>query len=93
MERQNGIENQIGPVDGVMPAITPIFRTPYSDGPFKDEIIIEIQYLDGKDFIGTITPTEARRSIFEGVLGLSQDDLAGVTIGFNRGRIITYKLK
>ena len=55
---------------------------------FKDEIVIEVKQMDGKDFIGTITPTEARRTIFEGVLGLTQEDLAGVTIGYNRGRII-----
>ena len=30
---------------------------------------------------------------FEEALGLSQSNLAGITIGFNRGRIVTYKLK
>ena len=46
--------------------------------------------MDGKDFVGTITPTEARKVILEEVLGSAQEDLAGITIGFNRGRIITY---
>ena len=63
------------------------------DGPFKDQIVVEILSIDGSDFVGTITPTEARRKIYEEVLGLAQEDLAGVTIGFNRGRIVTYKLK
>jgi hypothetical protein len=63
------------------------------DGPFKDEIVVEILAIDGRDFVGTVTPTEARRKIYEDVLGLAQEDLAGVTIGFNRGRVITYKLK
>ena len=49
--------------------------------------------MDGRDFTGTITPTEARKKIFEGSLGFTQDQLAGVTIGYNRGRIITFKLK
>ena len=49
--------------------------------------------MDDKDFVGTITAAEARKSIFEDVLGFKQEDLAGLTIGFNRGRVITYKLK
>ena len=49
--------------------------------------------MDDKEFTGTITPSEARKIIFEDVLGFKQDDLAGVKIGFNQGRIITYKLK
>ena len=38
--------------------------------------------MDDKDFVGTITATEARKSIFEDVLGFKQGDLAGLTIGF-----------
>ena len=53
----------------------------------------EIMSMNGNNFTGTITPTEARKKIFEEVLGLTQDDLVGITIGYNRGRIITYKLK
>ena len=34
--------------------------------------------MDGKDFVGTITPTEARKVILEQVLGLTQEDLAGI---------------
>ena len=71
----------------------PVFKTPLPDGPYKDEIVVEVLSMDGQDFVGTITPTEARKRIFEEVLGLTQEDLAGKTIGFNRGRIITYKLK
>ena len=36
---------------------------------------------------------EARRTIFEEALGQTQDNLASITIGFNRGRIVTYKLR
>ena len=43
--------------------------------------------------MGTITPTEARKVIFEGVMRFKQTDLAGVTLGYNRGHVITYKLK
>ena len=44
--------------------------------------------MDDKEFVGTVTPAEARKTIFEDVLGFKQEDLAGVKIGFNRGRII-----
>ena len=49
--------------------------------------------MDDKEFVGTVTPAEARKTIFEDVLGFKQEDLAGVKIGFNRGRILTFKLK
>ena len=63
------------------PVITPVFKTPMPDGPFRYEIVVEILSLDGKDFVGTITPTEARKVILEEVLGFTQEDLAGITIG------------
>ena len=31
--------------------------------------------------------------IFEGALGLDQSNLASITIGFNKGRVITFKLR
>ena len=74
------------------PAIAPVFKTPKFDGPYRDEIVVEILIMNGKDFVGTVTPTEARRTIFEEMLGFTQADLAGVTIGYNRGRTVTYKL-
>ena len=64
-------------------AIPPVFRTPNADGPFKDEIVVEILSLDDKEFTGTITTSEARITIFEDVLGFKQDDLAGIKIGYN----------
>ena len=61
--------------------------------PYKDEVVVEILLLNGEKYFGTITPAEARRTIFEQALGLNQSNLAGITIGFNRGRIVTFKLK
>ena len=79
---------------GTSPVLaTPVFRTPMPDGPFKDEIVVEVNSLNGKQYSGTVTVTEARKTIFEQMLGFKQDDLASLTIGYNRGRIITYKLK
>ena len=49
--------------------------------------------MDGMQFVGTITPTEARKTIFEDIFGLTQANLASVTIGYNCGIIMTYKLK
>ena len=71
----------------------PIFKTPKADGPFRDEITVEIVSINGKEFKGTITPTEARVTIFQDVLGFKQEDLAGVKIGYNQVRLVTFKLK
>ena len=88
-----GVGNQKGAVGNDLPAIRPVFKTPLPDGPFRDEIVFEIVSMDCRDFNGTITSTEARRKIFEEVLGLDQEIITSITLGFNRGRIITYKLK
>ena len=77
----------------IVPTIPPVFKTPGPDGPYRDEITVEIYGINGREFKGTITPAEARKTIFQDVLGFSQDDLASVTIGFNRGRTVTFKLK
>ena len=74
-------------------AVTPVFKTPMPDGPFRDEVVVEVNSINGQQYTGTVTPTEARKVIFEDMLGFAQNDLASVTIGFNRGRIITFKLK
>ena len=71
----------------------PVFKTPKPLGGFRDEFVIEINSFNGRPFNGTVTPTEARLVIYEQILGLKQRDLAGITIGFNNGRVITYKMK
>ena len=63
----------------IAPTIPPVFKTPGPDGPYRDEITVEINGINGREFKGTITPAEARKTIFQDVLGFSQDDLAGVT--------------
>ena len=54
---------------------------------------MEVLTMDDREFKYTITPTEARKTILEDVVGFKQEDLAGVKIGFNCGRTITYNLK
>ena len=56
----------------VNPPRPPIFKTPAADGPFRDEVVVEILTLNGVSYMGTITPVEARGMIYDGALGLDQ---------------------
>ena len=69
-----------------------VFRTPEPEGGFRDEIIVGIDKLDGEPYKGTITVREAVREIFLGVLEFNKEALASVSIGYNKGRIVTFKL-
>ena len=73
--------------------VPPVFKTPGPEGPYRDEIVVEILSLNGQTYASTVTPTKPRKIIYEEVLGMTQDNLASITIGFNRGRIITFKLR
>ena len=79
--------------DTIAQSVLPVFKTPAPDGAFKDEIIVDVLKMNDSDFAGTLTSTEIRKTIFEDVLGFKQDELAGVKVGFNRVRTITFKLK
>ncbi len=70
-----------------------IFTTKKPDGAFRDEIVVKIQTLDDKPFKGTITPKEARRTIFEEILGFRGEDLIGFYFGYSGCPIVTFKLK
>jgi hypothetical protein len=70
-----------------------IFTTKKPDGAFRDEVVVEIQTLDDQPFKGTITPKEARRTIFEGILGFKQEDLVGFYYAYSGCPIVTFKLK
>jgi hypothetical protein len=63
-----------------------IFTTKNPEGAFRDEIVVEIQTLDDKPFKGTITPKEARRTIFE-------EDLVGFYFTYSGCPIVTFRLK
>jgi hypothetical protein len=79
--------------DSNKPIRRPIFTTKKPDGAFRDEIVVEIQTLDDKPFKGTITPKEARRTIFEEILGFKQEDLVGFYFAYSGCPIVTFKLK
>ena len=82
-----------GPVGLSKPIRKPIFTTKKPDGAFRDEIVVEIQTLDDQPFKGTITPKEARRTIFEEILGFKQEDLIGFYFAYSGYPIVTFKLK
>ena len=69
-----------------------IFTTSKPEGAFRDEIVVELQTLDDQIFRGSITLKEARKKIFEGILGFKQADLAGLILGYSGGPIVTFKL-
>jgi hypothetical protein len=82
-----------GLTDNSKPIRKPIFTTQKPDGAFRDEIVVEIKTLDDKPFYETITPKEARRTIFEGILGFKQEDLNGFYFAYSGCPIVTFKLK
>ena len=73
--------------------LPPVFKTPAPEGPFRDEVVVEILTLNGTNYVGTVTPVEARSMIYQGALGLDQSNLASINIGFNRVRTVTFKLR
>ena len=69
-----------------------IFKTAQPSGGLRDEIVVSIDTIDGEHYNGTITVREAVREIFIGVLNFEKEVLASVSIGYNKGRIVTFKL-
>ena len=69
-----------------------VFKTPEPEGGFRDEIIVGIDTLDDEPYKGTITVRKAVREIFLGTMEFSKEALASVSIGYNKGRIVTFKL-
>ena len=69
-----------------------VFKTPEPEGGFRDEIVVSIDTLDDEPYKGTITVKEAVREIFIGAMEFEKESLASVSIGYNKGRIVTFKL-
>jgi hypothetical protein len=74
------------------PIRQPIFTTSKPDGAFRDEIVVELQTIDEQAFKGTITTKEARKKIFEEILGFKQEDLLGFYFAYSGCPIVTFKL-
>jgi hypothetical protein len=81
-------------VDAVIntPNDTSIFTTAKPEGAFRDEIVVEVNSIDGVSYRGTVTTKEAIKTIFIDKLGFAKSDLGSITIGYSMGRIITNKL-
>jgi hypothetical protein len=71
---------------------TSIFKTQTPEGSFRDEIVVEVNTLNGEDFRGTVTTKEAIRTIFVERLGFEREALGSFSIGYSKGRIVTFKL-
>ena len=70
-----------------------IFKTAPPNGPMRDDLVIEIQKINGKPFRGQLTFTEAKDGIFTGCLDLNIKLIHGIRFGFNTYPTIKYKLK
>ena len=70
-----------------------IFHTSRAEGGLRDVLTIECQKMNGEDFKGTITYTEATVKILEQELGFTTDILHAVKMSFNKCRIVSFKLK
>ena len=105
-ESSEGQRDQAAPVDLVDPVIpvipvvipgqigdTTIFHTSRPNGGLRDVLTVECLKLNGEDFKGTITYTEATMKIFQQGLGLSASILHSVKMSFNKCRIVSFKLK
>ena len=75
------------------PTREPIFTTKKPEGAYRDEIVIEMQTLDAQPFRGTITTKEARRVIFEKIVGFKQEDLVGFYFAYSGCPVVTFKLR
>ena len=70
-----------------------IFHTFRAPGGLRDVLTVECQKLNGEEFKGTITYTEATVKIFQQELGLQSGDLHSVKMSFNKFRTVSFKLK
>ena len=69
------------------------FTTPGSEGPLRDEIVVECQKLNDRPFKGTITFNEAVDSIFTEIMGFQFADLYSVRMRFSGCPTVRFKLK
>ena len=70
-----------------------IFYSSRPDGGLRDVLTVECLKLNGEDFKGTKTYTEAMVKIFQQELGFTSEILLAVKMFINKCRIVSFKLK
>ena len=83
------VAQPVAPDAATIPMITPVFKTPGPDGPYHDEIIVEINSLDGESYTGTVTMQEAKYGIYRDGLGFKEfKNFGGVRFAFKGVRTV-----
>ena len=59
----------------------------------RDDLVVEIQTVNGEKFKGSINVKEAKDDIFKGKLGLDVKLLHGIRFGFSTYPVVKFKLK
>ena len=69
------------------------FVTPPPEGSMRDDIVIEVQKINGATFIGQLGFKEAKYGIFRDCLKLDPAMLHGIRFGFSDHPVVKFKLK
>ena len=69
------------------------FKTPAPEGSMRDDLVVEIQTVNGEKFKGSLNLSEARDGIFKNKLGLDTKLIHGIRFGFNTYPVVKFKLK
>ena len=59
----------------------------------RDVLTVECSKINGKDFKGTITYTEATVKIYQDKFGLQADNLHSIKMSFSTCRVVSFKLR
>ena len=70
-----------------------VFYTSRPEAGLRDVLTVECPKINGEDFKGTITYTEATVKMFQLELGLPVDIIHSVKMSFGKYRTVTFKLK
>ena len=69
------------------------FVTSPPEGSWRDEIVVEVQRINGAKFIGQLGFKEAKYNIFQGCLHLDPLTIHGLRFGFSDYPVVKFKLK
>ena len=69
------------------------YMRPKDEGPWRNVVTVEILWINGEDYKGTVRPREAKVAVYETALGLDLNNLHGIDIEFRGHPVISYRLK